>query len=854
MAERKATMRPKVYRAKARRVNVLGLGPNDSTTIRKKARKKEDCAAASVVCHRWNEAALDELWRSLLSLLPLFELLGPLDDTDLGCDLDPDVVLTAESWDIFKSYAARVRFLTYDDNREDDEDDMSISAGLIMRTLAVHSNDGILPNLRGFFEFRTDFFPEENVLLSTALNTFIETQPSLLELKLPSYCIQDQAIVSQVYRVPPLLLSFCGEMADLTKEMFRMALDALVRNGPSLQRIVLVLSGIGAPGETMRLADIKPLLQLSEVKDLKLCSDRQLHLEVQEIQKMGQAWTGLMSLILHSGSGPGIPLSYLNTFAASLPALERLAVTLNLSGEIPPSTSVPSRFKSLHKLLLLDAKLPVDGTPRIAEFLAMVCEPRVSVGISLDPLVLDDVLNGHWTWEVGASWKIREVQCWMDAFYRVQESILRMQKLGTRGLSMPSTIGVLTILYLWMSDCQTSSVAYPTSTIPPPHADINNSDREGEVKQTDCGFLDILALGCLWGPTGKREGSKYSNMKVESSAVHPFEAKGTYSLSQAPGKSMSVQTLRAEKRDKRVCAAAALVCRHWCNIALDELWRSLPSLLPLFKVLGPLVDEESGQDLHPDLVINAQSWDVFKSYATRVRCLTYEDDDTDMAISTELIMRALVAHPHRGILPNLQAFFRFETNFQPSDGAALTAALNTFLQNQSGLLELKFPRYELQDPATISEACQASPHLRTFCAEVLGFTKEMLRAGLNALGRRGDSLRCVWLSRSGTGFQEETIFLADIEPLLQLSIVEDIRLWFGCKLELEVRDIQHMEFLAVVCAPGINVQIAEYDLESDMILNDEGPFEDRWFCSGNKELRDRMDAFYRMQESMKRMG
>ncbi|KIO26783.1 hypothetical protein M407DRAFT_23978, partial [Tulasnella calospora MUT 4182] len=263
---------------------------------------------------------------------------------------------------------------------------------------------------------------------------------------------------------------------------------------------------------------------------------------------------------------------------------------------------------------------------------------------------------------------------------------------------------------------------------------------------------------------------------------------------------MSVRTSTAEKRasikeiplevmrmifamsDKRVCAAAALVCRQWCSIALDELWRSLPSLPPLFKVLGPLVYAGYGQDLHPDLAIATQSWDAFKSYATRVRCLTYEDDDTDMAISTELIMRALVVHPHRRILPNLQAvvwriystrlnhalafcppslermsldiaeeyvpvdsvkrllyglsssianqlkFFKFGTSFLPSDNAALTTALNTFLKNQNGLLELKFTRYEIQDPATISEACQASPHLRTFCAEVLGFTKEMLRA------------------------------------------------------------------------------------------------------------------------------
>ncbi|KAG9020016.1 hypothetical protein FS837_008659, partial [Tulasnella sp. UAMH 9824] len=313
--------------------------------------EQHDCAAASVVCRRWSEVALDELWRSLPSLLPLFELLGPLDDTHFGCDLDPDIVLTAKSWDTFKSYAARVRSLTYEDDREEveDEDDVSISAGLIMRTLIVHSGEGILPNLRTvrwnvnhlglnhilafcpsslermslqirteaasvdelkrllssltsslinrlkFFEFRADFFPDDNALLSTALNNFIKTQPNLLELQLPSYCIRDQAIVSQAYHVPSQLRSFCGELVDTTRQMLRMALDELIRSAPSLRRVVLVRSGNDFAGETLRLADFTPLLQLSEADDIKLCGEFQLHLEPQEIQKMGQAWTGLVT-------------------------------------------------------------------------------------------------------------------------------------------------------------------------------------------------------------------------------------------------------------------------------------------------------------------------------------------------------------------------------------------------------------------------------------------------------------------------------------------------------------------------------------------------------------------------------
>ncbi|KAG8897074.1 hypothetical protein FRC00_004850 [Tulasnella sp. 408] len=819
-----------------------------------------------------------------------------------------------------------------------------------MRTLVVHSNAGILPNLRTvrwnvnhlglnhilafcppslermslqirteaatvdelkrllsslasslinrlkFFEFRADFFPDDNALLSTALNSFIKNQPNLLELQLPSYCIRNQAIASQAYHVPPQLRSFCGELVDTTRQMLRMALDELIRSAPSLRRIVLVRSGNDFAGETLRLVDFTPLLQLSEVDDIKLCGEFQLHLEPQEIQKMGQAWTGLASLVLDSGAGPGIPLSRLVTFAESFPVLEQFAATLDMSGEIPLATDIQSRFKSLQRLLFLEAEIPADRTSRIAEFLAMVCGPGIKVGMSFSPLVWEEVLSGHWSWEVGAGTKIREVQGWMDAFYRVQESILRMQELGM--FSMGGVLG-------------------PIKEIP----------------------LELMRM--------------------------------VFAMS-----------------DKLVCARAALVCRRWCSAALDELWRSLPSLFPLFKILGPLVDVgEDGHDLDPDLAISAQSWDLFRSYAARVRCLTYRDEVYKTAISTGLIMRALVGHPGGGILPNLRevhwhisgsgftqapAFcppsleqvslnimdeyvsvdsvkrflyglssslanrlksFRLETGFEPTENAALSTALNTLLKNQSGLLELKFPYYQIQDPATITEVCRASTHLRTFCGEVQNFTKEMFRSCLSALAERGTSLRCIWLSRSGSPFEEETICLADIEPMLQLPVVEDIRLWTECKLELEARDIQHMgqawkglkslilcpsqghgiplphlvtfaqwfpalqhftapfdcseyiptadkvswrfkslrrltlldvwihddirwmaEFLAMVCGPEVKITIREYNLGSEEILDDEAFSETRWPGAENEALRERMDAFYRVQESIKRMG
>ncbi|KAG8922675.1 hypothetical protein FRC00_007142 [Tulasnella sp. 408] len=282
---------------------------------------------------------------------------------------------------------------------------------------------------------------------------------------------------------------------------------------------------------------------------------------------------------------------------------------------------------------------------------------------------------------------------------------------------------------------------------------------------------------------------------------------------------------------------------------MDELWRSLPSLLPLFKLLGPLIYTDPGYDLHPDCVLTVQSWDIFRSYARRVQSLTYDEISDTYGIidgiSPGLILRALAANPG-GILPNLRAvswdlyasglnhplafcppslermslyiaddpssvesvprllyglstsltnrlkFFEFGTGSLPSKNAAIATALNDFLRSQGGLVELKLPFYEIQDPSTVSEVCQASLQLRAFCAEVYHITKDRFREVLGALAMRSASLRCVRLTWTTSGSSEGPIRLADMEPVLQLSAIEDIGLWLGCGLELEVRDIQQM--------------------------------------------------------------
>ncbi|KIO26785.1 hypothetical protein M407DRAFT_23981 [Tulasnella calospora MUT 4182] len=738
---------------------------------------KPTCAAACLVSRRWRGVAMNELWRSLPSLLPLFQLLGPLADSDTGYDLHPDCVSTAQSWHLFRSHAPRVQSLTHNEL----DFGKGISTGLILRTLAVHSG-GILPNLRAvhwdlyisrfniplafcppslermslhignedldvdsvkrllcglssslanrlkFFEFGTDASPAANAALTTALKTFLKSQSDLLELKLTEYDIQDPVILE-------------GDVPD-------------------------DLRSIGYEERFIAMY-MEPILQLSGIEDIRLWLGYKLELKLRDIQQMGQAWKGLKSLILLP-EGPGILFSHLVTFAQWFPVLQQFAARFDCNEGAPPADDVPSRFKSLRRLTLLDAKIPYWWQlPYVAGFLVAVCGPKVEVrhttADSLDTITFLDDLE---PWKVGD--KDEELQDWMDAFYR--------------GPGKPMS-----------SRTPTTQRRASIQTIPP----------------------EVMSM--------------------------------IFAMS-----------------DKPTCAAACLVCRRWSGAAMDELWRSLPSLLPLFELLGPLFESDTGYDLAPDCVLTAQSWDLFRSYAQRIQSLTHDESYDDVEISIGLIVRALEVHPG-GILPNLRAvhweldtselnhplafcppslermslhiyyhhssvdsvkrlfcdlssslanrlrFFEFGTQFSGAWDATITTAMTNFLKSQSGLVELKLPNYEIQDPVIVSEVCQTSLQLRTFCAEVGNMTKELFRVALDALARRGASLRRVRLIWARSESREGTICLADMEPILKLFVIEDIRLWLGCKLELKVRDIQLMgqawrglkSLILLPAAPGI---------------------------------------------------
>ncbi|KAG8923294.1 hypothetical protein FRC01_012925 [Tulasnella sp. 417] len=417
---------------------------------------------------------MDELWSCLTSLEPLFQLLGPLVDTDDGLDLRPECVLTEQSWHLFRSYAARVRSLTYVEVYYGDR----ISAGLIIRALVVHPG-GILPNLRAvhwhigepglslvpafcppslermviwlgdedfqtdsvkrllyglssslanrlkYFEFGADSSPGTRVDLTTALNTFLRSQSSLLELKLPNYPVQDPVTVCAVSQASSHLRTFSADVRYVPKEMFREILGVLAGRCTSLRRVWLARTGVDWGDETICIEDIEPMLQLTLIEDARLWLEGRLKLTAPDIRQMGQAWQGLTSLILYPDEGPGVPLPDLATFAQWFPALQRFAAPFDCAGYIPSADEVSSRFKNLRRLTWLRGQIGDTQRLRVAEFLAVVLGPTAELRIRQYGLDPDEALDETSPWEVG--FENKELRDLIDVFYRVHGAINRIK-------------------------------------------------------------------------------------------------------------------------------------------------------------------------------------------------------------------------------------------------------------------------------------------------------------------------------------------------------------------------------------------------------------------------------------------
>ncbi|KAG9031766.1 hypothetical protein FS837_002902 [Tulasnella sp. UAMH 9824] len=74
--------------------------------------------------------------------------------------------------------------------------------------------------------------------------------------------------------------------------------------------------------------------------------------------------------------------------------------------------------------------------------------------------------------------------------------------------------------------------------------------------------------------------------------------------------------------DKSDLFVAGLVCQTWSRIAVNHIWRTLDSLVPLFGLLGPLALEFDGWR-YTDTILGAD-WTRFRLYSQRIRKINNE--------------------------------------------------------------------------------------------------------------------------------------------------------------------------------------------------------------------------------------
>ncbi|KIO26773.1 hypothetical protein M407DRAFT_23968 [Tulasnella calospora MUT 4182] len=440
---------------------------------------QKDCGAAAIVCRRWSSSALDELWRSLPTLIPLLSLLGPIEDTNMGKDLQPDVIVAEGTWEVFKGYAKRVRVLAHDSG------DALISTGLVLRIVSAHLGQTVLPNLREadwnlcdddttyqvavfcspsldsislqiandgvdirmvqrmlvslssfplprlrVIHITTEYPRGTDAQLNEALSAFIKNRGTLSELRL-------QAV--QVTPDGGLLAAACGfsqlrvlegDLVGYTGTSFRSALEDLASACPLLETVSFGKGGLntGDNGETLTFDDVEPLLRCRRLEDVRIWGDTLQPFEEEDIGRIGCAWPRLTTLVIGSRAEPaqdtGAPILRLMDYAWHLPTLRRLACRFDCSERIPSAGQVIARFKHLRILGLEESIIPSGRLTFVAEFLSMVCGPAVKFTSSVNSWFSDRAFEDRDGWAEPDEWN--QVETMIQAIHRVQIGYSRL--------------------------------------------------------------------------------------------------------------------------------------------------------------------------------------------------------------------------------------------------------------------------------------------------------------------------------------------------------------------------------------------------------------------------------------------
>ncbi|KAG9006647.1 hypothetical protein FRB90_009796 [Tulasnella sp. 427] len=386
-----------------------------------------DLFNSSLVCKTWSPVALNNLWRSLTSVVPLFMLLGEMGvhDWDRSSLFFTDAILAA-NWTQFERYSRKVRrianehctqdvepgaliqvinnrpasipyifprlteiewiedphrpnsrllhlvplmspTLTSFDLTIDGEDSRSVTgARVVLRHLAL------LPGLK-LQHLRTNWL-DSSKWLTAAVCEVLRCQSESLQSFAYQVFDLDEPLLQSVSRLPNLVdlqLKFSG-VGHHTSEEFHDFNETLAAHCTSLEEIRFCVTF--GPRD-FGFYCFRPLTKLEGLKKICLeCPDMEL-LE-KDIVLMGEGWRSLVKLELPQS---WIPLSWFVTIAEHFPpTLQEIYVEITVDEDLDSECAIPKPFTDLKRISCLRIATP-QALPTIGTIMKRLVTPGTTV-------------------------------------------------------------------------------------------------------------------------------------------------------------------------------------------------------------------------------------------------------------------------------------------------------------------------------------------------------------------------------------------------------------------------------------------------------------------------------------------
>ncbi|KIJ37207.1 hypothetical protein M422DRAFT_260371 [Sphaerobolus stellatus SS14] len=133
----------------------------------------------------------------------------------------------------------------------------------------------------------------------------------------------------------------------------------------------------------------------------------------------------------------------------------------------------------------------------------------------------------------------------------------------------------------------------------------------------------------------------------------------TISMSLTPTPSLPTELLELifTLCSKPTIFASCLVCKFWCQPALDILWKDVPHPVVLLRLLAPWDTEVSGKEKRMSKFSRGllpADWEAFDRYASRVQSLSWKYDLDKTSIGLAMLSDIARLRPRLILLPSLQ--------------------------------------------------------------------------------------------------------------------------------------------------------------------------------------------------------